>query len=121
MDIIAYILRKNQFSTTFKSLNTICNILRSIKDHVDPSNTKGVYLISCPCGAPYVGEIGGSIKLRIQEHVANIKHIRFHSSALANHAEKTIHHICIENYKIFAKIGYYHHKKFRESIEIEKH
>lgn len=57
---------------------------------------KGVYVIPCSCGTPYIGDIGHSINQRIREHVANIKHGKTHSSALAEHADKSKHHIDIE-------------------------
>jgi len=35
---------------------------------------KFVYIISCSCGTPYIGEIGRLVNQRICEHVAHIKH-----------------------------------------------
>ena len=81
---------------------------------------KGVYLIPCSCGTPYIGETGRSINKRFQEHVADIRHGRTKSSALAKHAEKTKHHICMEDARILARVDHFHHRKFREVIEIEK-
>lgn len=105
---IAHIIKKNNLNTTFKPLNAIHSSLRSIKDHVDPKEFKGVYLISCSYGAPYIGEIDHSIKQRIQGHVVDINHSRSHSFALAKHAEKSKHHICIEDSKVIAKIDHFH-------------
>lgn len=81
---------------------------------------KGVYIIPCSYGTSYIGEIGRSINQRIKEHVADIKHGRTKSSALAEHAEKTKHHICIEEARVIVKIPHFHHHKFREAIEIER-
>ena len=81
---------------------------------------KGVYSISCSCGIPYIGETGRSINQRIQEHVADVKHNHSPSSALAEHAVKSNHHVCIKDSQVIAKIDYFHHKKLREAIEIEK-
>ena len=82
---------------------------------------KGVYLIPCSCGTPYVGETGRSMRQRIREHVADIRHNRSHTSALVEHVEKSGHHVCIEDSKVIAKIHHFHHRKLREVIEIEQH
>jgi len=42
------------------------------------------------------------------------------SSALAEHAELSEHHICLEDSKILARVDHFHHHKLREVIEIEK-
>ena len=95
----------------FKPYHTIQSSLRSVKDPIFPKDGKGVYLIPCSCGTPYIGETGRSISQRIQEHDADPKHSRSHSSALAEHAEKTNHHICIEDAKVIARIDHFHHRK----------
>ena len=64
-DNIAWILRKHKISSSFKPLNTIRGSLKSVKDHLDPKSVKGVYLIPCSCGTPYIGETGHSINKRI--------------------------------------------------------
>lgn len=81
---------------------------------------KGVYVIPCSCGTPYVGETWRSINQMIHEQAIDIKHGRTRSSALAEHAEKTKHHICIEEAQVISKIAHFHHRKFREAIEIER-
>ena len=85
-----------------------------------PKDGKGVYLIPCSCGTPYIGEIGRSINQIIHENVANLRHSRSRSSALVGHAEKTNHHICIEDVEVIARIDHFHHRKLREALEIEK-
>jgi hypothetical protein len=119
-DKLARILKKKNIGATFKPINTIRNSLRSVKDPVDPIEQKGVYMIPCSCGKQYIGETGRSFRIRIQEHVVDIKHNRTRPSALAEHSDKTKHHICIEEAKILAKVDHYHNRKFREAIEIEK-
>ena len=94
--------------------------LRSVKDPVDPKDMKGVYIIPCSCGTPYIGETGCSINQRISEHTTNLKHRRTRSSALAEQVEKTKHHVCIEEANVIARVSQLHHRKFREAIEIEK-
>ena len=119
-DRIARILRRYDVSATFRPLNTIRGSLRSVKDPVDPKSMKGVYIIPCSCGTPYIGETGRSINQRISEHSADLRHGRTKSSALAEHAGKTMHHVCIEEAQVIAKIPQFHHRKFREALEIEK-
>ena len=91
-----------------------------MKDPVDPKDMKGVYLIPCSCGTPYIGETGRSIHQRISEHAVDLRHGRTKSSALAEHVEKTKHQLCIEEAKVVAKVAHFHHRKFREAIEIER-
>lgn len=121
IDKIAHILKKNNILTTFKPLNTIWSCLKFVKDPIDPKCQKGVYLIPCSYGIPYVGETGRYIKTRTQEHSVDIKNNRSKNSALAKHSNKTEHQICSKKTSILAKIDYYFHIKFREAIEISKH
>jgi hypothetical protein len=65
MDKIAKVLEKKNIGETFKPLSTIRNSLKSIKDPIDPSNQKGVYMIPCSCGKPYVGETSCLVSIRI--------------------------------------------------------
>ena len=113
-------MRKHNVPSTFRPLNAIRGSLKSVKDQVNPMDFKGVYVISCSCGTSYIGEMVRSIKKGIKEHVADIKHRRTKSSALAEHAVKTKHRICIEEAKGIAKNSHFHHRKFREAIEIER-
>jgi len=82
---IAYILKKNNIKTTFKPMNTISRCLKSVKDPIDPKCHKGVYLVHCSCGKPYIGETSRSILTRIQEHVVDIKHNHSKTSTFVEH------------------------------------
>ena len=90
-----------------------------MKDSVNPKYGKGVYVIPCSCRTPHIDEIGCSINQRIHEHATDIKHGRPRSSALIEHAEKTNHHTCFEEARVIARIDHFHHRKFREALEIE--
>jgi len=103
-------------SSSFKPLNTIKISLRSIKDPIDPKETKGVYLIPCSCGIPYIAETSRSIKQRIGEHAADIRHNHSCTSALAEHSVKSKHHVCIEESKVIVRVDHFHHRKLREAI-----
>jgi len=61
---------------------------------------KGAYIILCSCGTLYIGETSRSINQRMKEHATDIKHKRTKSSNLAEHAKKTMHHICIEEIRV---------------------
>ena len=91
-----------------------------MKDSIDSKDMKGVYIIPCSCGTPYIGETGRSINQRISENTTYLKHRRTKSSALAEHVEKTYHHVCIEEASVIARVSQFHHRKFREALEIEK-
>lgn len=45
----------------------------SIKSFITCSTTHVVYLLSCPCGLHYVGRTVRSLKVRLSEHIGNIK------------------------------------------------
>ena len=119
IDKIARILRRHKVPSTFKPLRTIQSSLRSVKDSIFPNYGKGVNLIPCSCETPYIDETGRSISQRNHEHAADLKHNRSRSSALAEHAERTKHHIFIEDAKVIARIDHFHHRKLREALEIE--
>ena len=119
-DKIARILRKHKVASTIRPLNTIQSSLRSVKDPVDPKNMKSVYIITCSYGTPYIGETHCSINQRIHEHGTDIKHGRTRSFALAKHADKSKHHICIQEAQVVARVSHFHHRKLREALEIEK-
>lgn len=91
-----------------------------MKDPINPKDMKGVYIIPFSCGTPYIGETGCSINQRISEHAADLKHMRTKSSALAEHVEKTNHHVCIEEASVIARVSQFHHRKFGEALEIGK-
>lgn len=80
MDKIVRILKRHPIPLTFIPLNTIRISLILVKDPMNPRDGKGVYIIPCSRGTPYIGETGRSINQRIFECASNIKHGRYHSS-----------------------------------------
>lgn len=80
---------------------------------------KCVYVIPCSCGIPYVTETQRSINQRVHERATGINHRRTETLALEEHAEKTKHHICIEEAKVIAKIVHFHHRKFRDPLKLK--
>ena len=51
----------------------------------------------------------------------DIRHNWSCTSALAEHVEKSCHHVCIEDSKVVARVDHFRHRKLREVIEIERH
>ena len=78
------------------------NLLDKSKDPIDPKLKKGIYAIPCLCGEIYIRETGRAINIRIKENCADIRHERIKKSAIAEHSQKTNHHICIEDAKVIA-------------------
>ena len=119
-DKIAKILEKHKIPWTFRPLNTLWSFLSFLKDSMHPKNMKGVYVIPYSCETPYIGESDCWINQRIHEHAADIKHGRTRSSALVEHAKKIKHHIYIEEAQVIARVNHFHHRKFKEALEIER-
>ena len=82
-DRVEKILRKNKINIDFSLPNSLRNMLDKAKDPIDPKHKKCVYVITCSCGNVYIGEIGGSIQVRLKEHFADIFHGRSKTSAIA--------------------------------------
>jgi len=120
-DKIAKILKKKDITTSFKTVQTIKQRMRPIKDPIDHKQGKGVYKISCSCELCYIGETGRSFNTRLKEHKADIRNERTRTSALAEHSQKTRHQLCLENTQILAKENHYFKRKLREALEIRKH
>ena len=107
--------------TAFKPLVTIRQKMRTVKDKVEEHQRKGVYKVTCSCGLNYIGETGRSLKVRLREHGADIRNQRSRISALAEHSERSKHHICLEETSLLAQENHYFKRRFREAIEIIKH
>eukprot|EP00253_Pinus_taeda_P003606 PITA_03606 len=119
-DKIVRILKKHNVPSTFRPLNTIRKSFGSVKDPIDPKDMKGVYIIPCSCGTPSIGETRRSINQRISEHATDLKHRRTRSSALAEHAEKTKHHVCIEEASVIARVSQFHHRNLGKPLRLKK-
>ena len=57
-DKIAKHIKKKNIDSIFSPPNNIRNLFRYVKDPIEPSLKKGVYLIPCECGKAYIGETG---------------------------------------------------------------
>ena len=103
MDKVSKILKKKEILTTFKPLETIRQKMRTVKDKVDEHQQKGVYRVTCSCGLNYIGETSRLLKVRLKEHGVDIRNQRIRTSALAEHSDKSKHHICLEETSMIAK------------------
>ena len=97
IDKIAKHLKKKNIDYVFSPPNNIRKLLRSVKNPIDPSLKKGIYLIPYECGKTYIGETGQSIRTRVKEHYADICFNRTYKSALAEHSHNTKHPMKIED------------------------
>lgn len=70
---IRKIFRKYNTQISFKTNNSIYQILNNNKDKTDILKRSGVYQLEChTCNATYIGETGRNIQQRIKEHQMNI-------------------------------------------------
>ena len=73
----------------------------------------------CECGTCYIGETGRSILERVKEHYTDLHYNRTIKSALAEHVDKTKHHILMDKVEILARCDKFHERRIREAIEIK--
>ena len=118
MDMLAKKLKRKNFRVIFTPLNTIRNMVDSLKDLIDPGAYKGVYSIPYSCGKEYIGETGQSMKTRFKEHSDDIRHDRHKNSALEKHSHLTKHQICLEKASVLTKEESLTKQKVRDKIEI---
>ena len=102
-------------------LKNIKKLLKSVKDRIDPTLKKGVYMIPCECGKAYIGKTGRSIRAKVQEHCADIPLDRTQKSSLAQHSHGPKHPIKIEDMKFLPHGDNWFLRRMREAIEIVKH
>ncbi|KAJ0178488.1 hypothetical protein K1T71_006311 [Dendrolimus kikuchii] len=95
--------------------------LRPVKCNI-PLQDAGVYKLDCECGLSYIGQTKRSIKTRVKEHIADMKHTRSTKSAISEHTlDKPNHYIRFDNPQILAKENRFIPRMMREAIEIKKH
>ncbi|MFX0618098.1 reverse transcriptase domain-containing protein, partial [Escherichia coli] len=120
-DKIGYILKKASIKTYYKPINKISQFLPPVKCHI-PLQDAGVYKLDCDCGLCYIGQTKRSIRTRIKEHIADVKHRRYTKSAVCEHSQdRAKHYIRFDKPQILAKESRYRPRMIREAIEIKKH
>ena len=86
-------LEQLSIRTVFKSESTLRSHLVRPKDTVDPAKQDGVvYRIPCEGGKVFIGETVRSMHERIKEHGRDIRLARTQTSAVSEHAHKTVHY-----------------------------
>jgi predicted GIY-YIG superfamily endonuclease len=85
--------RKHNIRTVFKPHKKLREVVRSVKDEVDPKDREGVYRISCECQRVYIGQTKRSIKERISEHDRAVRLGQAEKSLIAEHSLKEGHKI----------------------------
>lgn len=120
-DKIGHILKHASIKTFYKPPKKISQFLPPVKCYI-PLQDAGVYKIDCDCGLSYIGQTKRSIKTRIREHIADVKHRRNNKSAVCDHIlDNTRHYIRFDKAQILAKENRFHPRMIREAIEIKKH
>ncbi|CAK1594250.1 unnamed protein product [Parnassius mnemosyne] len=120
-DKVGYILKRASIKTYFKPLKKIGQFLPSVKCHI-PLQDAGVYKLDCECGLSYIGQTKRSIKTRVKEHIADVKHRRIGKSAVYEHVQdRPRHYIRFDRPQILAKEHRFLPRMIREAIEIKKH
>ncbi|CAG5016617.1 unnamed protein product [Parnassius apollo] len=103
IDKIGYILKRASIKTYYKPPKKISQFLPSIKCNI-PLQDAGVYKLDCECGLSYIGQTKRSIKTRVKENIADVKHRRSGKSAVCKHLQDRPHHyIRFDKPQILAK------------------
>ena len=120
-DKIGYILKRASIKTYFKPLKRISQFLPPVKCQI-PLQDAGVYKLDCDCGLSYIGQTKRSIRTRVKEHIADVKHRRHTKSAVCEHSQdRSRHNIRFDKPQVLAKEHRYLPRMVREAIEIKKH
>ncbi|CAK1589319.1 unnamed protein product [Parnassius mnemosyne] len=120
-DKIGYILKRASIRTFFKPPKKISQFLPSVKCNI-PLQDAGVYKLDCECGLSYIGQTKRSIKTRVKEHIADVKHQRSGKSAVCDHIlDGPRHYIRFDKPQVLAKEHRFLPRMIREAIEIKKH
>jgi len=100
----------------------LCNIVCNHKESYQIKNN-GIYKIKCDsCNDCYIGETFRDFDTRLKEHLADTRHNRILTSAIALHmAENPNHKIDIKNSGIIEKEKKYWHRKYKEALYIKNH
>ncbi|XP_032678536.1 uncharacterized protein LOC116847549 [Odontomachus brunneus] len=118
-DKIGRILKKHNIKTIYKPPTKIGQYLNNPKDRRPPLDTSGVYRVLCSCGKIYIRETGRMVSTRMKEHQSAVKLKNVTQSALTELNLESGHKILFN--EILAKINNYFPRKYRESLEIQKH
>jgi hypothetical protein len=118
---IGRVLKKHNIRTVFKPHKKLREVVRSVKDEVDPKDREGVYRINCECQKVYIGQTRRSIKERFSEHERAVRLGQIEKSLIAEHSITEGHRIDWENSGAISFTKAMVPRLVKESIEIFKH
>lgn len=113
----------SDFEISFKSSNTLGQLLVHNKDPVHFLNKSGVYRLKCgDCNTLYVGRSGRSINSRINEHLTSFRVNSNNNSAFGVHLRVQNHNFNKEeDVKLLHNCDFGRRLEVLEEIEIYKH
>ncbi|CAK1600830.1 unnamed protein product [Parnassius mnemosyne] len=96
-------LKRDSIKTYFKPQKKISKFLPSVNCNIALQDA-GVYKLDCECGLSYIGQTKRSIKTRVKEHIAEVKHRRSGKSAVCEHVQdRPRRYIRFDGLQILAK------------------
>jgi hypothetical protein len=98
----------------------LSSLLCPVKDHLG-RRTPGVYRIPYECSRVYVGQVGHSVDIRLNERQRHVRLERPDKSAVAEHCTDQGYRIQFHNSSILATKTRYMDRIVREAILIELH
>jgi len=94
----------------------------SNKNECTFSSERNYKIVCDSCEDCYIGETQRDFEIRLKEHLADTRHNRILTSAIALHmAENSNHKIDSLNTGIIEKEKKYLHRKYKEALHIKNH
>lgn len=118
-EIIQRKLRPHNLEAVFKPYKKIGDMMESTKDKFWLQES-GVYSLPCDCGKAYIGQTGKKIVTRLGQHLADYKHRRTKTSAVAKHGEECRGQLMFDKASCLARETNLDRRLIREAIEIWK-
>lgn len=104
-----------------KSKNKICDLVKSTKDDINTDERPGIYSAKCAtkgCSSIYIGQTQRFLKLRVGEHLRDIRNGDSYKSGLAEHIIENNHAINKSNFKLLETESNYRRINILESMHI---
>lgn len=114
-------LAKYDICAVPKSKNKICNLIHSTKDKINIDERPGIYTAKCAtegCESIYIGQTQRFLKLRIGEHLRDIRNGDTHKSGFAEHIIENGHAINKNDFKLVEMESNYRRINILESMHI---
>lgn len=120
-DKLRNLLKSYKIEMAFSSKTQLKNLLGSTKDKKPMLEKSGVYLANCnvpECDKVYVGKTKRPLKVRMKEHLNDIKNNKIEKSGLAEHIIESGHNVCEDNFKLLKEVQQYRRLDITESMYI---